>query len=96
MGRFNPTGTGQRLVKVIFTASMFQRISLTEWKRRRAQIKLEGKYKRLLIRPSLPPEQLAKEKEEREKKRAEYLQKILQLEKTCKWSSWTQVFQNLL
>ena len=76
---------------------MFQRISLTEWKRRRAQIKLEGKYKRLLIRPSLPPEQLAKEKEEREKKRAEYLQeKILQLEKTCKWSSWTQGFQNLL
>nr|CAD2171134.1 unnamed protein product [Meloidogyne enterolobii] len=31
MGKFDPTNRGLRLVKVIFAASQFQRISLAEW-----------------------------------------------------------------
>ncbi|CAK5030620.1 unnamed protein product [Meloidogyne enterolobii] len=72
MGKHDPTAKGCRLIKIVFGASKFQRISLAEWKRHRVEMKKESKWSRLLIRPSLTREQLEAERIERAKKRDEY------------------------
>nr|CAD2176272.1 unnamed protein product [Meloidogyne enterolobii] len=72
MGKYDPTAKGCRLLKIVFGASKFQRITLAEWKRHRVEMKKEAKWSRLLIRPSLTREQLEAEKIERTKKREEY------------------------
>nr|CAD2208987.1 unnamed protein product [Meloidogyne enterolobii] len=72
MGKYDPTAKGCRLLKIVFGASKFQRITLAEWKRHRVEMKKEAKWSRLLIRPSLTREQLETEKIERTKKRDEY------------------------
>nr|CAD2190779.1 unnamed protein product [Meloidogyne enterolobii] len=76
MGKYDPTAKGCRLVKIVFGASKFQRISLAEWKRHRVEMKKENKWSRLLLRPSLTREQLEAEKNERAKKRDEYNKKM--------------------
>ncbi|CAK5071877.1 unnamed protein product [Meloidogyne enterolobii] len=72
MGKFDPTNRGLRLVKIIFAASQFQRISLAEWKRRRNDMRKQENWSRLLIRPSLTKEQLEADRMERARKRDEF------------------------
>lgn len=58
---------GPRLVKVIFGASMFMKMTLARWKNNRNEIRskdnnTDWNWERLLIRPSLTPEERAAEK----------------------------------
>lgn len=68
----NPANSGfPRLIKIVFPASIFQRIALANWKRHRSDMKQQASYSRLIIRPSLTVEQRNKEKEERAKRFAQ-------------------------
>lgn len=68
MGRPGMERKGPRLLKVVMGASVFQRIALAQWKKNRARMREEVRWSRLLIRPSLSPEQLKLDKEERERR----------------------------
>jgi hypothetical protein len=67
MGRYpNPVQKGPRLVKIVFPATKFQRISLAQWKRKRDIIQAQEGHRRLIIRPSMTPEELAVDRGKRQ------------------------------
>nr|CAD2163889.1 unnamed protein product [Meloidogyne enterolobii] len=70
----NPAQAGQngRLIKVILPTTAFQRICLSQWKKKRGEMRNVQKWSKLLIRPSLTPEQLRIDKEQREKRKKEF------------------------
>ncbi|KAL3078666.1 hypothetical protein niasHT_033025 [Heterodera trifolii] len=77
MGPPYQAGSGHRprLIKVILPASKFQRQLLAEWNKKRTQLKQNGKWNTVNIRPSLSPAELeerkAMQKECTEKRKAE-------------------------
>lgn len=64
-----PASNGARLVKVVFPASIYLRLTLGRWKMHRDTIKAELDAPKLLIRPSLSPEERAREREQRARAR---------------------------
>lgn len=68
MGRPVADRPGPRLLKVVMAASVFQRITLSQWKKNRGRMRAEDQWSRLLIRPSLSPEELKLDKEERQRR----------------------------
>lgn len=72
MGRPNsPAQTGRaRLIKCVFPASVFLRLTLGRWKVHRDEIRSDPQLAKMLIRPSLSAEERARERDERAKIRA--------------------------
>jgi 50S ribosomal subunit-associated GTPase HflX len=68
LGKPDPVRKGPRLLKVILPAKSFQWMSLGQWKKRRDEMRERPEWSRLLIRPSLTPEQLEADKKERQKR----------------------------
>jgi len=75
MGNPARSGPNGRLIKVILPNTSFQRICLAQWKKKRLEMRSIEKWTKLLIRPSLTPEQLRLDKEQRDKRRIDWLEK---------------------
>lgn len=61
---------GPRLIKIVLPATVFQRIALSNWKKKRINIRQIQGLNRLIVRPSLTPEQRQREKNERNQRMA--------------------------
>jgi hypothetical protein len=72
----NPSRKGPRLLKMILPSRSFQRRLLGQWGKNREDIKKQVGLERLLIRPSLTPQQREEERKvwEQKKKRKEHQQ----------------------
>uniref|UniRef100_A0A915MX44 Uncharacterized protein n=1 Tax=Meloidogyne javanica TaxID=6303 RepID=A0A915MX44_MELJA len=75
MGNPAKSGPNGRLIKMILPSTSFQRICLAQWKKKRIEMRSMEKWTKLLIRPSLTPEQLRLDKEERDKRRIDWEEK---------------------
>ncbi|KAL7080654.1 hypothetical protein ACQ4LE_000185 [Meloidogyne hapla] len=75
MGNPARTGPNGRLIKVILPATALQRICLAQWKKKRSEMRSIEKWTKLLIRPSLTPEQLRLDKEQRDKRKIDWQEK---------------------